>query len=195
MVFSQPIDLPKPDSYKDTTNHYYLTFCEEYYNLFEPYGGYDDFNYDTCRIDFTKYDLKGTKINGEIIWELVTPKKLIKQPYHFLYKYDTINWMPFLFDCVIDDTLAFNKLKIKCGTILNDTFDFNKTALVFNNVWIDCNGSFYYKIQYDSTENTIICNLIKMYGGCRGMKPTDSWITISKPRPDTKIVVKCFWVN
>jgi hypothetical protein len=194
-AISQPITLPKPDVYNDTANSYYLSLCEEYFSLFERNYGYHDFNYDTCKIDFEKYDLKGTRINGELKWELVSPKKYSQLPFHLLYDYDTINWKVFPRNVIIDNHESFNLLKQKAKRNLIDTFDFNKIALIYNDVWIDCSGFFYYKIEYDPLKNTIICNIIEIYGGSRGMCPKDSWLSIAKPKHNTKIVVKGFWVN
>ncbi|MFM9944374.1 MAG: hypothetical protein ACKVQB_04000 [Bacteroidia bacterium] len=193
--FSQPIILPKLYTYKDTTTNYYLTFCEKYYSLFERHYGYDNFNYDTCKIDFEKYDLKGTKENDEIKWELVSPKKYTFLTYTSLPHFDTLQWKGFHQSTLMDNAAEYGELKKKMKYPPNDTFDFEKTILIYNDIFIDCNASFYYKIEYDIAKNTIICNFIELYGGCRGMKSEDSWITIDKPKPDTKIILRGFWIN
>lgn len=192
---SQPVTLPKLISYKDTAKNYYLTFCEEYLAMFEHHYSYLNLRMDSCLIDFSKYDLQGIKVNGVIKWEIISPKKYCNLLYEYMPEYDTIDWKVFPRDLIINDSNEFNMIKKNARRNLIDSFDFSKTALIYNNVWVDCRGYFYYKIEYDQIKNTLICNLIEIYGGSRGMCPKDSWIKITKPKPDTKIVMRDFWVN
>ena len=190
-AFAQPFTLPQLIKYKDTTNIYYLSLYEEYLNLFDEYNYDEGINPESCKIDFSKYDLEGIKQNGEWTWKLVSPKKYHKLSFDYLTKYDTVelHWLPY--NCIISDSAAFNLLKTKSLiTPITDTFDFNTTALIYNDVWVDCNGTFDYKLLYDDNENVILCKLITYYGGSRGMCPKDSWIKIKKPKTDTKIKIQ-----
>lgn len=189
-AFSQSITLPKLSKYADTTQSYYLSLYEEYLELFDEYAYYKASNPDSCKIDFSKYDLKGEKNNGEWKWKLISPKKYSNLNFYFLKPYDSIKWHRLTNATIINDSAAFNLLKTKSSKPLKDTFDFYNTALIYNNIWVDCSGTFDYKILYDPIKNVIFCKLITYYGGSRGMCPKDSWIVVPKPKPDAKIILE-----
>jgi len=188
LSFSQVITLPKLTSYLDTGKYYYLSTCEEYKDLFRRSWRYD--YRDTCNIDFTKYDIEGIREADTLQWKLVQPKKYIELKYQDLPAFDTLKWKVYIENMIVTDTVAFNKVKNNVTTLIKDTFDFNTTALIYNYVFIDCHGSFYYKILYDECENKIVCYLIEVSGGCHGMKSEESWIMITKPNPSTIIELK-----
>lgn len=195
-TFSQSVILPKLSKYKDSTNNYYISICEEYLDLFDKYKYYEPMCPDSCKIDFSKYDLKGIKENGEWKWQLVSLKKYHELTFDYLIRYDTIRWNWLTNNTIINDSAAFNTLKKKSlNTSITDTFDFNKTVLIYNDVWLDCKGAFDYNLLYDPYENVIFCKLIIYYGGSRGMCPKDSWILVSKPKTDTKIKVQTIYLH
>ena len=194
-AFSQSVTLPKLSKYADTTPSYYLSLYDEYLELFDEYSYYKSSNPDSFKIDFSKYDLKGIKSNGEWKWLLISPKKYYNLNCNFLKTCDSIQWHWLSNTIIINDSTAFNLLKTKSSIAFKDTFDFDNTALIYNNIWVDCNGTFDYKILYDPIENVIFCKLITYYDGSRGMCPNESWILLSKPKPDAKIVVETLNLN
>jgi len=189
----QTISLPRFYPFEDTVNYFYLSTCEEYQHLFQNYKRYG-FE-DSCEVDFTKYDVEGIREHDTLKWSLVQPKKYSKLKYTGHHNLDLMKWKVFPRNIIIEDSVAFNKVRKNAKETITDTFDFNTTAIVYTDVWVDCHGSYYYNVLYDDCENIIVIHLIKVYGGCAGMRPRDSWIRIDKPRPDTKIEVRSYWIN
>jgi hypothetical protein len=189
---SQPVTLPYTIGKGDTTKYYYLGTCEEYRSML--HSGYWD-HAEPCAVDFSRYDLMGVRENDTVRWTLVQPKKYVELTYTTPDLFKKVDWNVFPRDTVINDSATYARVRRSTKTVLPDTFHFDRTALVCNNVWVDCRGTFYYKILYDKNTDTIVCLLVKNYGGSRGMCPRYDWIAVDKPNPQTKIVMQEIWVN
>jgi hypothetical protein len=193
--FSQPIDLPDPKVYKDTSTYYYITFYEQFYEIFLDNNSFYKESQDTCLINFNHYDLKGLKQNNIWKWELISPKKNKRLFYKYLPAMDTISWKMHLNNCVIQDSIQYSELKEKSryGNLPN--VDFANEILIYNEVWVDCHGEFSFWIEYNDLEHKIYFHLLKYYGRCCGMRMEDNWIVVKKPSENFEMVFDEIWVN
>ena len=192
---AQRIELPDPKTYKDTSTSYYVTSFEVFYNLFFNNYSFFEKRKDTSLINFEKFDLRGVKQNEVWTWEIVSPKKFEEITYINLPELDTIEWFRLPENFIIKDSLAFFNLKQNTNSGNPINIDFTKNCLIYNEVWVDCNGDFYYKLEYDKSTNNLYCNVITIYGGCRGMKVIKNWILLPKPNDFINLKISEIWIN
>ena len=170
---------------EDSNNHYYLTFCEEYLELLYQYRW--EHYMDSCKVDFVNFDLEGFRQGNSVKWRKITPKRYVELPFSYLREYNNSDWNVHSNSVAIEDSITYKELKKKLNDSLNETVDFNKQILIYNNIWLDCSGTFYPKTLYDIKNNTILYKIIEVYGGSAGMCSQDSWILIDKPNNETEI--------
>lgn len=189
---SQTIPSKKLTSLIKGKTDFYISTCEQFYAITGEHNYYETRNFDSCSIPLWKYDLKGTYSNDSLNWEFIKPKKYTELRSAPIPLSDTIQlYVPT--EPIVITTNEDWKLFIQSNEIpLNLTIDFNQSFVVFENVWMDCQGKIKHRIEFDPIEKKIICNRFYIYGGSRGMCTRPNLIQVKKTIPNPTIEVRRF---
>lgn len=188
-VHAQKLKLPTLSPQKNDSNYYFISTCEAYHQLFET-KYYQRIATDSCPINFNKYDLIGHRNGDSVHWQLQKPKKSQFLKHTVCNAFDTIDWFRLPQTLFVSDTLQYANLKNHTKNRLPNLLSQKEMVLMYNHLWYNSSGYCYFILEYDSVQNHIVCNLINVYGGGRGMRSKDSWILFKKPNQSTTYEVR-----
>lgn len=151
-------------------------------------------------IDFSKYDLRGSKscakcialcpdpkrpchrsaCNYELAW-LISPKPGINIASQSFEGNQCENFFGAESFLVIENDSAYKSFLEKCSVSgKTESPDFSKFVLLVRAETQDCNAQFVSEFFQDSATKTITWRLRSRYGGCRGMKTTVHQMLVPK---------------
>lgn len=175
--------------------NFYITSCEQFYALSGEHNYNENRNLDSCSVPFWKYDLKGTYTGDSIHWEYIRPKKYTELKSYPITIPDTVQLYVPTEPQIFTNSEEWNQFLERNELPLTLKIDFNVFFVVFENVWMDCNGRCKHRIEFDPIEKRIICNRFSIYGGSRGMCTKPNFIMVKKTISDPEIEVRSFYIR